>query len=254
MKLTFLGTGTSHGVPVIACTCEVCTSKNPKDNRLRSSILVESEKTTVVVDTGPDFRQQMLREHVMKLDAVVYTHEHKDHTAGLDDIRAFNFTEGVKMDLYATQHVLNNIRTSFGYIFAAHRYPGVPDVALHTIDKDHPFRVGDIDFTPIEVMHLKLPVLGFRIHDFVYITDANFIADEEREKIYGCEVLVLNALRISKHVSHFSLSEAIDMAIELKAKKVYFTHISHQLGLHDEVEKTLPKHIHLAYDGLTLTI
>lgn len=254
MKVTFLGTGTSHGVPVIACSCEVCTSKNPKDNRLRSSILVESEKTTIVIDTGPDFRQQMLRAKVKKLDGVVYTHEHKDHIAGLDDIRAFNFTDGVKMNLYASQRVLNNIRRSFEYIFADHRYPGVPDVALHAVDKDEPFSVGDIELTPIEVMHLKLPVLGFRVHDFVYVTDANFIADEEKEKIYGCDVLVLNALRISKHISHFSLSEAIDMANELKANRVYFTHISHQLGLHDEVEKTLPKHIHLSYDGLTLEI
>jgi phosphoribosyl 1,2-cyclic phosphate phosphodiesterase len=254
VKVTFLGTGTSHGVPVIACTCEVCTSKNPKDNRLRSSILVESEKTTVVIDTGPDFRQQMLRAHVMKLDGVVYTHEHRDHTAGLDDIRAFNFTDGVKMDLYGTPRVLNNLRSSFDYIFSSHRYPGVPDVALHHIDKDTPFNVGDIHFTPIEVMHLKLPVLGFRIHDFVYITDANFIADEEKEKIYGCDTLVLNALRVSKHISHFSLAEAIDMAGELGAKNVYFTHISHQLGLHEEVEKTLPPHIHLGYDGLSFEI
>lgn len=253
MKITFLGTGTSHGIPVIGCDCIVCTSNNIKDNRLRSSIMVEAKGKTIVVDTGPDFRQQMLRENVKRLDAVIFTHEHKDHTAGLDDTRSFNFWQDEALPVYATERVQKNLMKSFDYIFSGTKYPGIPQVDFHTIALE-PFVVEDIEVTPIEVLHYRLPVLGFRFGNFTYITDANFISDEEKEKIYGTEVLVLNALRIDKHISHFSLEEAIAMVKELNPGVTYFTHISHQLGLHDEVENQLPENIHLAYDGLKLDL
>ena len=248
--ITFLGTGTSHGVPVIACHCNICTSKDPRDTRFRSSVLVSQNGNNVVIDTGPDFRLQMLREQVEKLDAVVFTHEHKDHTAGLDDIRAFNF-DGKEMNVFATERVQHNLQKSFDYIFADHKYPGVPLVKINKISNELFYAAG-IPFTPIEVKHLNLPVLGFRIGDFTYITDANYIADEEKEKIRGSRYLVLNALRIQPHISHFSLQEAIILAQELGAESTYFTHISHQLGLHSEVEKQLPEGIFLAYDGLKI--
>ncbi|MCX6353206.1 MAG: MBL fold metallo-hydrolase [Bacteroidetes bacterium] len=251
MKITFLGTGTSHGVPMIGCQCEVCKSPNPKDKRLRSSILVEVLGKTICVDSGPDFRTQMLREDVRHLDALLFTHEHKDHTAGLDDVRAFNYTDNHELDVFATPHVQANLKQCFAYIFADHKYPGVPNIKLNTVE-NKVFQVAGIPVIPIEVMHLKLPVLGFRFGDFTYITDANFISDEEKKKIYGSKYLVLNALRISTHISHFSLQEAIDLAHELGAEQTYFTHISHQLGLHDEVGKALPKGIYLAYDGLKI--
>ncbi len=251
ITITFLGTGTSHGIPVIACHCEVCTSKDPHDKRWRSSIMVEANGMTIIIDTGPDFREQMLREKVQKLDAVIFTHEHKDHTAGLDDIRAFNF-DGRAMQVFASQRVQDNLKKTYEYIFADHKYPGVPVIELHTIH-NKPFSIGGVEFIPIEVKHMNLPVLGFRIGDFTYITDANFIAEEERKKFRGSKYLVLNALRIEKHISHFSLEEAIAMAQDLGAEHTYFTHISHQLGLHTEVEKILPPGIHLAYDGLKIS-
>jgi len=250
MKITFLG-GTSHGIPVIACPCEVCASLDEKDKRSRSAIMLEVDGQTIVVDTGPDFRTQMLREHVKHLDAVVFTHEHKDHTAGLDDIRAFNFFQSQAIDMYATQRVQENIRKGFDYIFSDTKYPGIPEINFKTIE-NKPFTVGPTAFTPIEVMHHKLPVFGYRIGDFVYITDANYIAEKEREKIKGAKVLVLNALRIGKHISHFSLEEALEMAAILDIETTYFTHISHQLGKHAEVSPTLPQGVHLAYDGLKL--
>ncbi len=249
MKATFLGTGTSHGIPVIACGCEVCTSKDTKDKRSRSAMMFEIDGQTIVIDTGPDFRMQMLREDVKRLDAVLFTHEHKDHTAGLDDIRAFNMFQQGAIDIYATKHVQNNLHNCFAYIFAEQRYPGIPEVKVHTIE-NKPFHVGPTEIIPIEVLHYKLPVLGFRIRDFVYITDANAIPDTEREKIKGARVLVLNALRIGKHISHFSLDEALDMAKELNIETTYFTHISHQLGKHEEVSKILPEGVFLSYDGL----
>lgn len=254
MKIRFLGTGTSQGVPVIACKCEVCLSKNPKDKRLRSSILIENEAgNTVVIDTGPDFRQQILRENIERLDAVVFTHEHKDHIAGLDDIRAFNFVQQRDMDVYATQRVQEALKRDFHYAFQAVKYPGVPQMNLHTIDLK-PFKAGGFSFIPIEVMHYRLPVLGFRIGDFTYITDANYISPEEKEKVKGSKVLVLNALRQSKHISHFTLNEAIELAQELGANKTYFTHLSHQMGLHTDVNSTLPEGVHLAYDSLVIEI
>jgi len=254
MKVTFLGTGTSQGIPMIACDCEVCSSQNTKDKRLRSSVLVEVEGFHIVIDTGPDFRQQMLREKVQKLDAVLFTHEHKDHTAGLDDIRAFNFRQQKDMPVYGTGKVLNQIKGEFAYIFAEKRYPGIPQVELHEITKDHYFKIEDIKILPIEVFHHHLPVLGYRFGDFTYITDANYIATEEISKIYGTKVLVINALQRADHLSHFSLTQAIEMAQHIGAEKTYFTHLSHRMGLHDQVTQELPENIEIAYDGLVLEI
>jgi len=249
LEITFLGTGTSSGVPMIACECEVCTSTDKKDNRLRSSILVKSPSTTLVVDTGPDFRYQMLRESVRQLDAVVFTHPHKDHMAGLDDIRAFNYMTKRPLDIYADSLTQEAVRRDFYYAFAETKYPGIPELNLHTISLE-PFVVGDIPVVPILVWHLKMPVMAFRFGKFTYITDANRIEESEKEKIRGSEVLVLNALRREKHISHFNLPEAIELAQELKVPTTYFTHISHQLGRHGDVESELPEGIHLAYDGL----
>ncbi|GAB4131920.1 MAG: MBL fold metallo-hydrolase [Raineya sp.] len=254
IKITFLGTGTSQGVPVIGCQCEVCCSENPKDKRLRSSVLIETEEVSLVIDTGPDFRQQMLREKVRKLDAVLFTHEHKDHTAGLDDIRAFNFLQKKDMPLYATPKVLNQLKGEFAYIFAEKRYPGIPQVELHEISKEKSFYIGKVKITPIEVFHYRLPVLAFRIGDFTYVTDANYIASEEMAKIYGSKILVINALQKEKHISHYNLEEAIALAEHLGAEKTYFTHISHKMGLHNKVSQELPKNIEIAYDGLSLTL
>jgi len=253
LKITFLGTGTSQGVPLIACKCEVCTSTNVKDKRLRSSIMVETSTTTIVIDTGPDFRQQMLREQVEQLDAVVFTHEHKDHIAGLDDVRAFNFINGKHIEVYATSRVQAAIKREFAYIFAEDKYPGIPLINLNEIDLA-PFQIKDIKLIPIEVMHYKMPVLGFRIADFTYITDAKSISEKEKEKMKGSKVLVLNALRREEHISHFTFQEAIDLAQELDVEQAYFTHISHQLGLYEQVSEELPSNIFLAYDGLKLIL
>lgn len=253
MKITFLGTGTSQGVPLIACTCEVCTSEDPRDKRLRTSILVECEGISIVVDTGPDFRQQMLREKVKKLDAVVFTHEHKDHIAGLDDIRAFNFILKRKIDVYASDRVQDAIRREFAYIFSDTKYPGIPEIELHTI-QNKPFEIQGIPIIPIEVLHYKLSVYAFRFGDFVYITDANAISQQEKKKIVGCKILVINALRRQAHVSHFTLQEALDLIAELKPEKAYLTHISHQLGKHSNIEKELPSGVFQAYDGLQIQL
>jgi phosphoribosyl 1,2-cyclic phosphate phosphodiesterase len=251
LKISFLGTGTSTGIPMIACGCVVCTSPDKKDKRLRTSIMVESENTRIVIDTTPDFRYQMLRENVKHLDAVLFTHPHKDHIAGLDDVRAFNFFQGQPMQVYANQMTIDALMREFAYAFADKKYPGVPSLDLNTIVLDT-FTIGDIEITPIEVWHMKMPVFGFRFGDFTYITDANRIEKDEKEKIKGSKVLVVNALRKEKHISHYNLDEAIDLALELKVPEAYFTHISHQLGKHEETEKRLPKGIHLAYDGLKL--
>lgn len=253
MKITFLGTGTSQGVPIIACNCIVCTSTNAKDKRLRTSVLIEVNGKSFVIDTGPDFRQQMLREEVKNVDAVIFTHEHKDHTAGFDDIRAFNFIHQKKMDVYASVRVQEAIRREFSYIFSDFKYPGIPEINLHLLENKLT-SIHGVDFLPIEVMHYKLPVFGFRVGDFTYITDANFISDLEKEKIKGTKVLVLNALRKEPHLSHFTFDEAVKLVEEIRPEKAYFTHISHQLGLHDEVKKELPSTIELAYDGLKITI
>jgi len=254
VTITFLGTGTSQGVPVIACGCEVCTSSDRRDKRLRSSILIESDNTTVSIDSGPDFRYQMLRANVQRLDAIVYTHEHKDHVAGMDDIRAFNFKQQKPMDVYAEPRVQAALMREFPYVFDEdNRYPGTPQVAMHTISLT-PFNIGDIHFIPIEVMHYRLPVLGFRINDFTYITDAKTISETEKQKIKGSKILVINALQKQSHISHFTLDEAIAFAREIGAGKTYLTHISHRLGKHQVIDAELPNGIELAYDGLQLSI
>jgi phosphoribosyl 1,2-cyclic phosphate phosphodiesterase len=253
MKFTFLGTGTSQGVPMIACTCRVCTSSNIRDKRLRTSLMVENHEARIVIDAGPDFRQQMLREKVSSLDAVVFTHEHKDHIAGLDDVRAFNYLQKKPMDVFASDKVQEALRREFFYVFAGLNYPGIPKLELKNIDNIS-FSVHGIQLQPVPVMHMKLPVLGFRIGDFTYITDANEIPEKSIELIRGSKVLVLNALRREKHVSHFNLGEAISMIEKIKPGVAYLTHISHQLGLHEEVEKELPENIHCAYDGLVVEI
>ena len=253
MKVVFLGTGTSQGVPLIGCHCEVCTSTDKKDNRLRCSILVQIEGKNLVVDSGPDFRQQMLNVVIDRLDALIFTHAHKDHIAGLDDVRGFNFVMKSAVDVYCTLPVELQMRQEFAYIFAEHKYPGIPDIQIHRIE-NKPFQIGQITVNPIEVLHYKLPVLGFRFGDFVYITDANFISAEEKLKLKGCKVLVLNALRREPHISHFTLDEAIELIKEINPQKAYLTHISHQLGLHQEVSKELPENIALAFDGLEIVI
>jgi phosphoribosyl 1,2-cyclic phosphate phosphodiesterase len=253
VTVTFLGTGTSQGVPVIACNCAVCKSADKHDKRLRSSILIEAEDKTVVIDTGPDFRYQMLRANVQHLDAVVYTHEHKDHIAGMDDIRAFNFKQQQPMNIYADSRVQAALMREFPYVFAEFKYPGIPQVNIHPIDTE-PFDIGSIHFIPIEVLHYKLPVLGYRINDFTYVTDAKTISDTEKQKILGSKVLVINALQKENHISHFTLNEAIAFAHEIGAETTYFTHISHRLGKHADVAAELPLGIKLAYDGLQLTI
>ncbi len=253
MKITFLGTGTSQGVPMIACKCEVCTSDDPKDKRLRSSILIQQDELNIVVDTTPDFRYQMLRAGVDHLDAVLITHSHKDHIAGMDDVRAYNYFQNGPVDIYATEAAQSIIRKEFSYVFAEKRYPGIPQINLHTVGNE-PFEVEGVRIRPVHVTHYKMPVVGFRIGSFTYITDANYIDPVEKEKILGTKVLVLNALRKQPHISHFTLPEAIALSDELQAEATYFTHISHQLGRYKEVTEELPEGKFLAFDGLQLTV
>ena len=253
MKVTFLGSGTSQGIPVIACSCAVCTSVDTRDKRLRSSILLQVDDKNIVIDSGPDFRYQMLRAGVTHLDALVFTHEHKDHTAGLDDIRAFNYKQGEAINVYAHKRVQDALKKEFSYIFAHHKYPGIPQLDLFEIGH-HPFEVAGVPFIPIEVMHFQLPVLGFRIADFTYITDAKTVSDVEKAKIKGTKVLVINALQQEKHISHFTLEEALAFTQEIGAEKTYFTHISHRLGTHQKISEIVPAGVELAYDGLCLSI
>ncbi|MEB2785390.1 MBL fold metallo-hydrolase [Algoriphagus persicinus] len=253
MKVTFLGTGTSQGVPVIGCTCPVCNSLDFRDKRFRTSIHIQIGGLSIVIDTGPDFRSQILRAGITELDAVIYTHEHKDHTAGLDDIRPFNFMQQKDMPIFGRPQVLEQIKREFSYIFARNRYPGIPQVETIEIN-ENPFTIEGITITPIPVLHYMLPVLGFRIGDFTYITDASHIPDESLQLIEGTEILVLNALQKESHISHFTLGEAVEMASKIGAKETYFTHISHKLGLHNAIDQELPEGIALAYDGLQLTL
>lgn len=252
MTITFLGTGTSQGVPVIACECNVCLSSDHKDKRLRSSVLIEVEGEKLVIDTGPDFRYQMLREDVRHLSAVLFTHEHKDHVAGLDDIRAFNFKQQAAIPVYASRQVLDALKKEFNYVFSDQRYPGIPQIHIHEIQNEKFTILDKIEILPVRVMHFRLPVMGFRIGDFTYITDAKTVEPHEIEKIRGTKVLVVNALQREKHISHFTLEEAIAFAELIGAESSYFTHISHRLGTHEHVAQELPAGIHLAYDGLKI--
>ncbi len=253
LKVTFLGTGTSIGVPVVACNCPVCMSSDLKDKRFRTSAMLTINERNIVIDCGPDFRIQMLRNNVEDIDAIIFTHGHRDHIAGLDDIRAFNYILNKDIDIYGSEEVLEAIKTEFPYIFTETRYFGTPQLVTHEIE-NKPFVVNNIKIIPIEVMHNKLSVFGYRIGDFTYITDASYIPIEEMVKMKGTKVLVLNALRNSRHISHFSLEEAVEVVEKLEPEMTYLTHISHFLGLHEEVEKKLPPHVRLAYDNLVIEI
>lgn len=253
MKVTFLGTGTSQGIPVITCDCAVCKSLDFRDKRTRTSIHLEVDDQSIIIDTGPDFRQQVLRENIKHLDAVVFTHQHRDHTAGLDEIRSYNFKQKIHMPLYAHLEVMGQLKREFEYIFTKSAYPGVPRVAENIID-DTPFKIGPTKFIPINLLHFKLPVFGFRIGDFAYITDANFIAESEKDKIRGSRVMVINALQIKSHLSHFNLDQALEIIKEIKPEKAYLTHISHYLGLHNDVNKITPENVEVAYDGLKINL
>ena len=248
MKITLLGTGTSQGVPVIACDCEVCLSLNKKDNRLRSSVMIEVDNINLVIDTGPDFRQQMLREKVEKVDAVLFTHHHKDHVAGMDDIRAFNYRWKKDMQLYCTKLTEEALKKEFPYVFSDVKYPGLPEVKINII-KNEPFKIQDTTVIPIKAQHYIMPVFGFRIKNFVYLTDVSAISEVEKEKMKGADLIILDALRKKEHISHFNLQQALALLEELKPKKALLIHISHYMGLHDEVNNELPNHIKLAYDG-----
>lgn len=253
MKITFLGTGTSQGVPVIGCRCAGCQSDDTQDKRLRSSILVEHAEGVLVIDTGPDFRQQMLREGVARLDAVLFTHEHRDHIAGLDDIRAFNFIQKSPMDIYAEERVMRALKTGFPYVFAEKKYPGIPQVIIHQVSTE-PFLIGSLEIQPVRIMHYRLPVLGFRIGDFAYLTDGNFISEGEKKKLEGVKHLVVSALRREPHISHFTLSQAVLLIEALNPRMGYLTHISHQMGPAERMKKELPGNIVAAYDGLVIDV
>ena len=253
MKLTFLGTGTSQGVPVIACRCRVCRSVDERDRRLRTSALLTTDDGKhILFDIGPDFRQQMLRQKVESLDAIMVTHAHRDHVAGLDDVRSFNYVQHKNMDVYLNAIAKHALMRDYGYIFEHHEYPGLPEADLHEVDA--PFVAAGVTVVPVKAMHKDLPILAFRVGEMAYITDANHIALEELEKLKGVKVMVINALRREKHFSHFSLPEALEVIDKVQPERAYLTHISHEMGLHAEVEKTLPQGVFLAYDNLEVEI
>lgn len=253
MKITFLGTGTSQGIPVIGSQHPVCLSEDPRDKRLRTSIMVEWDNYRYIVDCGPDFRQQMIANNVNRIDGILFTHEHTDHIIGLDDIRPFYFREG-EIPIYAQPRVLKDLKVRFAYIFQEeNKYPGAPSVKVNILE-NKPFKLGNIPITPIKIFHGKLPIFGFRFDNFAYITDAKTIPPEEMEKLKGVKVLVLNALRKEPHHSHFNLGEALKIVEKIKPEKTYLTHISHLLGFHRVVEKELPENVHLAYDNLKINL
>lgn len=252
MTFTFLGTGTSQGVPIIGCRCKVCQSTDPKDKRLRVSGLLEIGEKTLVIDCGPDFRQQMLRENVTDVDAILITHEHNDHIIGLDDVRPLNFLHKKDMSVYALPRVQKELKERFAYIFAEHKYPGAPMVKLHNLEAGKKITIANIDVEPVEVMHGNLPILGFRIADFAYLTDVKTIAKPEMERLKGLDTIVLSALHHTEHHSHSTLEQAVELAHRISAKHTYFIHFSHSLGLHERIEKTLPDNMFLAYDKLKI--
>jgi len=253
LKVTFLGTGTSQGVPVVACSCKVCRSTDSNDKRLRASVLIEVDSNIIVIDAGPDFRQQMLRANVTELTAILLTHEHYDHIAGLDDIRAFNWVQKRPTDIYAEHRVLQSVKQIFSYVFASEKYPGIPQMTLHEVD-EKPFQIGKTEIIPIRCFHFKLPVLGYRIGNFAYLTDIKTITNNELLKLSGLDVLVVNALRKESHISHLTLNEALALISKVNPRKAFITHISHQMGTSKEVSLELPKNVFLAYDGLELDL
>lgn len=253
MKVLFLGSGTSSGVPLLACSCEVCTSSDTKDKRLRSAVLVQADEKNILIDIGPDFRQQLLRENIKQLNGVLVTHGHKDHTGGLDDIRAYNFAQKESMHLYCDKLTKKMIVAQNDYMFTENPYPGVASVDIHEIDKTA-FKIGDIKIEPLDILHGKMPIKGFKINGFVYLTDIKFMEEHERKKIRGCNTLVVNAIRHKPHHAHFNLEEALEFIDDIKPKRSYLTHISHWLGKHSHIQPTLPPNVNLAYDGLRIEV
>ena len=255
MTITITGSGTSQGVPVIGCECYVCNSEDSKDKRLRSSIHIKYNNNSIVVDTGPDFRQQMINSKIKKLDAVLFTHEHKDHVAGLDDVRAFNFIQKKPIEVYCSENVFKALKREFHYIFdPKFKYPGIPSINRHKISKEKTFKINEVLITPIEVMHHKLPVLGFRIDNFAYITDAKTIESKEKNKLKNLDILIVNALRIKEHLSNLNLEEALELINELNPKRAILTHLSHLIGKHEEIKKLIPKNVDVAFDGMKFNL